>query len=103
MVKTIKERQVLLGVLKVPGTPKSGKHQILAFLRSSVEKWCFPLLLPKRLYFCDFSYFRGAGDLQNTKSDLMFLGGFDHGGEKGTLFLKSGEFNEISLTFIEFH
>ena len=44
MGETINNPQGILGVLKVPGTPKSGNDDILAF---QVKSRCFTLISPK--------------------------------------------------------
>ena len=80
MVKAIKKRQGILGVLKVPGTPKKWETSDFSIFTSSVEKSCFPLIVPKNARLSFFTFW-GAGDLQNTKYSLSFLDGFDHGGE----------------------
>ena len=89
MVKTIKKRQGILGVLKVPGTPKSEKRQHFSILGEMSGKHDFSTLERKNAKIW-FSAFWGAGDLQNTKHSLSFLDGFDHGCENDPFYCNGG-------------
>ena len=80
MGETINNPQGILGVLKVPGTPKSGNDDILAFLGKMSGKHDISTLERKNAKIFVFCAFGGAGDLQKPLNSLGSIRPGHHGG-----------------------
>ena len=109
MVKTIKKRQGILGVLKVPGTPRSGKTPNFSIFTFKCGKVVFSTPFPKMPSFWNFFDFRGCRGPSKHQVFLVVSWWFWPWGRKGPTLIKMGwiywNFNKIrgiSLNFINF-